>query len=830
LNVADASGWQRYSPVPQAEQCVISLTAVAAVPEFVLPFTVGDDYLIVMNGSDLLTAYRDTGSESAFSDLVRRYTNLVYSIAKRRLSNGPLAEEVTQTVFTRLAMAALKVRGDAELVAWLHRTTIHVAIDVWRTETRRRTREQHAAVMEPAPAESTQLWDEIAPNLDEALNQLGEADRQAVLLRFFDQKPMRDIGRILGVSEDAAKMRVSRALDRLRTQLASRGVTCTVVMLASLVAERSIEAAPSHLVTSLSSVKFVASAGVTGAGAALSLFTRLLILMSKAKLTTALLVFAAVGIGVIGIRRAFNSSAPPNDNITAAGGARATSPPGSRRPSRPASTRVAGDNFAAELNRTPNAAELEDAKQKLRALLVMPPHGGRYPPAELLRVLHKFGDQTHEAMPILVEALGVQDYETRRWAISGVQYVLNSLRTTPAADERAQQAFALARPVLSQILKSPDEPDMLRMIAVSTYLPQTFYPGGTPKLVSLNAESVEDLLASLHTPENKSRGFRFTIVDMLGGHFANQPDDAATFIAAMQPRLNDPNPYERLLAAFAIASWPGEKPAAVKDILLAEVKAQTTTRSYRAVQGLGKLGAQAADTVPDLLAYAEAWRDDGGAGYAEGALEAACRLQPDLRSQYPDIDAKLKQEEASLLQTMTRTMGVTILGPGEVASTLADPDKGPALLQGLVSSLAGNPEPEKAKEVLLAHLEQAMAQASDSQRAAIEAAIEKVRQTDTSPKETEPERPALPLANLVLDARVLLVDSDNPNRNKLEQVLGEFQDQHIQGVTNSGVTAERFAELARSLRNIDPEFQKAWRKQVLLNYPGLDRILPPEEQ
>jgi len=187
-----------------------------------------------MNGTDLLAAYRQSGSEDAFSELVRRYTNLVYSVAKRRLSSAPLAEEVAQTVFARLAKTAPKLRSDAELVAWLHRTSVRVAIDVWRAETRRRTREQHAAAMEPAPAENTELWDRIAPSLDEALNQLGDLDRQAVLLRFFQQKPMRDIGRILGVSEDAAKMRVSRAIDRLRTRLATRGVTCTAVTLGAV--------------------------------------------------------------------------------------------------------------------------------------------------------------------------------------------------------------------------------------------------------------------------------------------------------------------------------------------------------------------------------------------------------------------------------------------------------------------------------------------------------------------------------------------------------------------------------------------------------------------
>jgi len=334
-------------------------------------------------------------------------------------------------------------------------------------------------------------------------------------------------------------------------------------------------------------------------------------------------------------------------------------------------------------------------------------------------------------------------------------------------------------------------------------------------------------LVSLHTPESNSRGFRFTIVDMLAGYFANQPDDAATFVAAMKSLLKDGQPRERFLAAFALASWPGEKPPAVKDTLLAELKSQASVHSYRAAQGLGKLGDQAADAVPDLLAYAEATKGMDN-GSADGALEAACRLQPDLRSQYPDIDAKLKQAEASRLQEMTRTMGVTYLGPGDVAGTLADPDKGPVLLQGLISNVTDSSEPEKAKEIWLVHLEQAMTQATDSQRAAIEAAIEKVRQTDTSLKTAEAGRPGLPLANLVLDARVLLVDSDNPNSKALEQSLEEFQNQHIQGVTNSGVTAERFAELSSLLQKIDPEFQAAWRRQVLRNYPGLDRILPHE--
>ncbi len=134
---------------------------------------------------------------------------------------------MTQTVFLRLAKAPPKTNSEGELAAWLHRTTIHAAVDVWRSETRRQAREQEAFNMQTPTAEDTRLWEAMSPQLDEALNLLPEDDRQALLLRFFERKPMRDIGGALGVSEDAAKMRVSRALGRLRAEFTRRGIACT---------------------------------------------------------------------------------------------------------------------------------------------------------------------------------------------------------------------------------------------------------------------------------------------------------------------------------------------------------------------------------------------------------------------------------------------------------------------------------------------------------------------------------------------------------------------------------------------------------------------------
>jgi len=783
----------------------------------VLPFVVGADYLIEMNGSDLLADYRNTGSEGAFSELVRRYTNLVYSIAKRRLSNGPLAEEVTQTVFTRLANAAPKLKSDAELVAWLHRTTVHVAIDAWRSETRRRTREQHAAAMEPP--ESAQLWDEIAPNLDEALNQLSDTDRQAVLLRYFERKPMRDIGRTLGVSEDAAKMRLSRAIDRLRTQLRLRGVTCAAGVLAGHLAERSVEAAPSQLLATLSSVKFATGATTLGA------FSLLLTVMSNAKLISALVVLAAVGIGVIGIHRVMNSGASSSHSIVAVRGTQnvVNSGPLSRR----AFGRGAGNDAAAEAARTPDSAELEDLKRELRALLQKPPAGKRYPPPELTRLLTKFGSQLHEAAPILIEALSVQDYETRVWALSGLTHALNLLQRRADLEDQASQVFALARPVLRKILASPDEPSMLRLMAMQSYFSPIIYKNGAPvnPPIPLSAERTEDLLTALRTRDKLSGGIRYLIVNTLAEYFGQLPGDAPTFVSALQSLLSDSEPHERLLAAYALASWPGEKPSALKDVLLAEVKARTTDHSYIAAQGLAKLGAQAADAIPDLLAFAEATKDLGN-GSADCALEAACRLRPELRMQYPEIDSKLRQEEAAISQ------GSGVRTVEELSMKLADAEQGPALRDSFISGIKHTPEPEKYAESLLTWLKQALAQAPQDQRAAIQSTFDAVRdavrQEVNSRQPEEAERRPLPLANLTLDARVLLLDSKNANQAKLERMLGEFEEQYIRNVADAKVTPERYLTLSIAIRKIDPEFHGQWRKSILENYPWLGRILPSE--
>ncbi|MDR3456093.1 MAG: sigma-70 family RNA polymerase sigma factor [Verrucomicrobiae bacterium] len=258
-----------------------------------------------MSETELLHAFRENRSEEAFAHLVRRYAGLVYSVAKRRLANAALAEDVTQIVFIRFAQTPPKINSPGELAAWLHRTTRNVTIDAWRSESRRRSREEQAIVME-SNTQDPKVWEELSPLLDEALNDLNEDDRQTLLLRFFGQKSMRDVGAALGVSEDAAKMRVSRALERLRTKFGVGGAACTVAVLGALLTEHAVEAAPGPLIARLSAMELSAKAGAVGIGGLLGALLR----MPKFNLVAGVVVLAVVGFSLVQMVRSFTAPIP----------------------------------------------------------------------------------------------------------------------------------------------------------------------------------------------------------------------------------------------------------------------------------------------------------------------------------------------------------------------------------------------------------------------------------------------------------------------------------------------------------------------------------------
>ena len=207
-----------------------------------------------MQSSDdlqLLREYASGNSEEAFAALVSRYVDLVYSAAMRQVGNHHQAEEVTQAVFVILARKARSLSPKTVLAGWLFRTTRLTAANHLRSEFRRGRREQEAYMQSNLNDDSSPVWQEVAPLLNDAIAALREKDRDAVVLRFFQGKDYKAVAAATGGTEQAAQMRVSRALEKLRKLFAKQGVVLSAAALGGLMAAQGTQAAPAGLAASV---------------------------------------------------------------------------------------------------------------------------------------------------------------------------------------------------------------------------------------------------------------------------------------------------------------------------------------------------------------------------------------------------------------------------------------------------------------------------------------------------------------------------------------------------------------------------------------------------
>ena len=212
----------------------------------------------------LLRDYAQAGSEDAFAELVRRHVNLVYSAALRQVRSPQLAEEVAQSVFADLARSAVplcRMKPATILTAWLYQVTHRTAIDVVRKESRRQLREQIAVEMTNMNATAND-WTQIEPLLDDAMAALDDTDRSAILLRYFENKNLREVGEALGTNDDAAQKRVNRAVERLRQFFSKRNVTVGAGGLAVIISANAVQAAPIGLALTITNAS-LAAAGTT---------------------------------------------------------------------------------------------------------------------------------------------------------------------------------------------------------------------------------------------------------------------------------------------------------------------------------------------------------------------------------------------------------------------------------------------------------------------------------------------------------------------------------------------------------------------------------------
>ncbi len=246
---------------------------------------------------DLLRQYVERDSDIAFETILNRHINLVYSTALRQVRDAALAGEVTQTTFIVLARKARTLRRETVLSGWLYRTAHPPPDGLCEPKARRRERDNEAAQMQTEPTDS--VWEQLSPLLDRAMAHLSAGDRNAIMLRYFENKSSRDVGAALGINEATAQKRVARAVEKLRGLCNKRGLALPAVALTAIISANAVQAAPAGMAATTTAA--LKGAGLASSTTALVHSTLKSIAWAKFKVTmlASLGLVAATGTAIL---------------------------------------------------------------------------------------------------------------------------------------------------------------------------------------------------------------------------------------------------------------------------------------------------------------------------------------------------------------------------------------------------------------------------------------------------------------------------------------------------------------------------------------------------